>query len=77
MLMRIGVKNTHPSTGESANLYNHCGNQCGSSSGRWEYIRLKNLIPHVPKGPHILLQRHLLISAHCCSVYDSQKLETA
>lgn len=31
----------------------------------------------IHKGLYILLQRYLIINVHCCSIYNSQKLETA
>lgn len=32
---------------------------------------------HIPKALYILLQRHLLINAHCCAFHTSQGVETA
>ena len=70
-----GVRDHSSFAGGSANLYSHCGNQCGSSIGRWELI--------LPQDPAISLlgthpkdasSQHSIV--HCCSIHNSQKLET-
>ena len=65
--------------GMSANLFNHCGNQYGSSSGNGNQFtsRPSSITPgHIPKGHSTLPQGHLLNYFHNSFIHNNQKLET-
>lgn len=65
---------------ESVNWYSHYRNQCDFPQksenriiSRLSYAALDCM----PKGFHILLQRYLFINAHCFSLHNTKKSETA
>lgn len=58
--------------GGNANLYNHCGNQCGGSSESWNWCTARwscITLEYIPKK--LLLPRPLLIHVHCSSIFNS------
>lgn len=63
--------------GESANLYNNGGNQCGDTPENWRFICILTipLLGYLPEVFHILQQGHL-IYVHSCFAHNIQKLET-
>lgn len=42
----------------------------------WNNLTYDPAFEHIPKELYIILERHLLIYVHFCSIYTSQKLET-
>lgn len=63
--------------GGTIHLYSRYGNQCSSSSCRWKSRSNYSTLGLILKGCFILPQRYLVNHVHCCSIHDSQKLETA
>ena len=71
---------------EEKDTFPHCQWECELAQCMWESVwwvfrKLGSTsgsnstnLHHIPKGPQLLRQRHLLIHAHCCSIYY-QKLE--
>lgn len=54
-------------TCKSVKLNSHCGNQCGCSSGRWEFSMSRSSYTtpgDIPEGCFILPQRNLLNHVH-------------
>jgi hypothetical protein len=67
MLVRMWSKENTPPMLESANLYNHFGNQFGGFSENWEQCYLKTQLYHSWIYTQKMLHHPPKILAHLCS----------